>query len=225
MSLENEYRRWEHIHNTAMANAVAGLGDDATPEQLAAVVREADAALREIPPRVRAMETCMDTATRVVELLTGQGVRFANPANAPTQIAASMYGAWLWHDHHGAEDNTDWLAVVHACYAAVVWAVGNGDTAHPLAMDLVHDVTGPAEWNAAADRWVEELDAPATDWRALSLELAEAVELAAGNVLAVVGREAPKTRPRSRAMLAVDVARGAMLEAVAVAGRVREAAE
>ena len=225
MNLENEYQRWEHIHAAALAKAATAMQAATTPEERAAIVHNMDAELRGIPPRVRAMESCMDVATRVVELLTGQGVRFANPSNAPTQIAASMYGAWLWHDHHGAEDNTDWLAVVHACHAAVVWAVGNGDTAHPLAMDLVHDVTGPAEWNAAADRWVEELDAPATDWRALSLELAEAVELAAGNVLAVVGREAPKTRPRSRAMLAVDVARGAMLDAVAVAGRVREAAE
>lgn len=224
MSLENKYRRWGQIHDTAVSNAVAGLNETTTPEQLAAVVRQADAALREIPPRVRAMEDCMETAKRVVELLTGQGVQFANPDNAPTQIAASIYAAWLWHDYHGATDNADWLCTVNAAVAAAVWAVGNGDAAHPLAMELVRDVTGAEEWDAAAEGWAEELDTPATDWRALSLELADAVELAANNTLAVVGREPTKTRARSTATMAVEIARTSTLAALDVAERVRGAA-
>jgi len=224
MYLESEYRRWGQIHDTAVSNAVAGLSDDTTPEQLAAVVGRFDTALREIPPRVRAMEDCMETAKRVVELMAGQGVRFANPGNAPTQVAASMYAAWLWHDHHGAKDNADWLAVVNAAVAAAVWAVGNGEHAHPLAMELVRDVTDAEEWDAVAEGWAEELDTPATDWRALSLELAEAVELAAGNTLAVVGRKPAETRPRSVATMAVELARTSTLAALGLAQRVREAA-
>mgnify|MGYP001556696565 FL=1 len=147
MSVASDYRRWAAIHDNAMARAMAALDDDTTAEELAETVRQADRRLREIPPRVRAMEACMATAERLVDVLGQRGIHFANTTNAPAQLAGSMYAAWIWHDHHGVEDNADWLAVMEACAAAVAWAVDHADTAHPLAQRLVADVLGeiPAE--------------------------------------------------------------------------------
>jgi hypothetical protein len=80
-------------------------------------------------------------------------------------------------------------------------------------------------WRTWAERTASGLaDTTPPDWRALALELAEAAELAANNTLAVVGREPPKTRPRSVATLAVEIARTSTLAALDLAQRVREAA-
>jgi hypothetical protein len=130
----DELDRWDRHEAEARGRAMAAMRDDMSGDELVDVMRTLADELREIPPRVRAIEAATAAAEDLVSVLVAAGVEFANPDNAPTQIAGSILAAWMAADDGGSNatpDTVAWLDIAGCLADAVAWTLDNGDVSDP----------------------------------------------------------------------------------------------
>lgn len=110
--IQRRYAGWGRKVRSAERKAVKALHDNATVGEIATAVRQFADTVNTIPAPVRAMEHAMRDCEELVGVLAARGFRFASRKNAPAQLAASVYAAWL--DCHAipAADPVEWLNAV-----------------------------------------------------------------------------------------------------------------
>jgi hypothetical protein len=140
--LADRYAGWAATLGRARERAAAALDGEPTEEQLCAAVRELADAEDSIPAPVRAMEIAMHDAAALVRGLTERGVVFANPDNAPAQIAAAIYAGWLDCFRGSNTRPVDWLFPVAHMVEAVAYAIDHPEGTGELTRETVSRLTG-----------------------------------------------------------------------------------
>lgn len=105
-------------------------------------LRRYAAAEKSVPEPVRGIHGSQAVAEKLVEILSDAGVEFADPEEAPSQVAAAIYAGWLAVFRSSSEapvDPVDWLFVLHLAAEGIDHAIRHPSGAPELARQLIED--------------------------------------------------------------------------------------
>lgn len=133
---------WAEHARHAESMAARRLDECTTDADMVAAVRGLVADMEEIPAPLRAAEIATHDATELVRVLEENGVVFASPDNAPSQLAAAVYAGWLECFKSPHTRPVDWLSPVSHLAEAVAWAIANPEGTPERARQAVASATG-----------------------------------------------------------------------------------
>lgn len=137
-AIQRRYAGWRRKVRSAERRAAVAIQKDTTADGAAVAVRQLADTIRTIPAPVRAMEQAMGDCAELVGILAARGFRFASPENAPAQIAASVYAAWLDCHTTPAADPVEWLNAITLLVEGLAHAADHATGTPQLALDTMN---------------------------------------------------------------------------------------